>query len=206
VDLVLVDGRSVDFAHRLLGGERVAVYPVFERFDISPISHLRPQPLRQTRFILDVHLGRLTRYLRMLGFDSAYRSDWEDAQIIERAQSEQRIILTRDVGILKQKRVTHGYWLRNSEPGKQLIEVLEALDLRGQLKPFTRCMDCNGTIRPAPAELLDRMVDPDILVRFDRFWRCANCGKVYWRGSHYRRMLEAVQRINEQRESTEVRP
>jgi uncharacterized protein with PIN domain len=67
-------------------------------------------------------------------------------------------------------------------------------------------MDCNGTIRPAPAELLDRMVDPDILARFDRFWRCANCGKVYWRGSHYQRMLEAVQRINEQRESTEVRP
>ena len=206
IDLVLVDGRSVNFAHRLVGGERVAVYPVFERFDISPIAHLRPQPLRQTRFILDVHLGRLARYLRMLGFDCAYRSDWEDAQIIERARSEQRIILTRDVGILKQKRVSHGYWLRNTEPGKQLTEVLEALDLKGQLSPFTRCLDCNGTIRPAPAETLGHLVEPEILARFEHFWRCADCGKVYWRGSHYRRMLRAVQRIEEQRERKEARP
>jgi uncharacterized protein with PIN domain len=206
VDLVLVDGQSVDFAHRLAGGERVAVYPVFERFDISPIVHLRPQPLRQTRFILDVHLGRLARYLRMLGFDSAYRSDWEDTQIIQRARAERRIILTRDVGILKQKQVSHGYWVRHAEPGEQLTEVLEAFDLRRQLKPFTRCLDCNGAIRPVPAGTSEGLVDPDILRRFEHFWRCADCGKIYWRGSHYQRMLEAVQCIDEQRERSEAQP
>jgi uncharacterized protein with PIN domain len=196
VDLVLVNGRSVGFDHRLHGGERVAVYPVFERLDISPIVRLRPEPLRQTRFILDVHLGRLARYLRMLGFDSAWRCDWSDSQIVDRALLDQRIILTRDVGILKQKRVSHGYWLRHTQPEKQLAEVIEALDLSSQVKPFTRCMVCNGLIRSANQETLKGMVDAEILARFQQFWRCADCGKVYWQGSHYQRMLRVVRRID----------
>jgi len=194
IDLVLVDGRPVDFAHQLKGGERVAVYPMFERLDISPLARLRPGPLRRTRFILDVHLGKLARDLRMLGFDCAWRSDWDDDQIIERAQDERRIILTRDIGILKQKRVTHGYWLRNTRPERQLIEVVEALDLQGQLQPFTRCLACNGVIHPLSREAPKGLVDPEILARFDRFWQCESCRKVYWQGSHYRRMLEVVQR------------
>jgi len=103
VDLILVDGQSVDFSHRLRGGERVAVYPVFERLDISPVIHLRPRPLRCTRFILDVHLGKLARYLRMLGFDAAYNRDWDDVTIIDLSLQQQRIILTRNLGVLKQR-------------------------------------------------------------------------------------------------------
>ena len=194
IDLVLVDGRSVDFAHRLVGGERVAVYPEFERLDISPLQRLRPRPLRQTRFILDVHLGKLARHLRMLGFDTLYRSDWSDPEIIDRALKDQRIVLTRDIGILKQKRVTHGYWLRSSEPEKQIAEVIEALDLHGQLRPFTRCLECNGAIRRLPPDQLPESLDPDIAARFERFWQCGSCHRVYWQGSHYRRMLRAVQR------------
>jgi len=195
IDLVLVDGRSVDFAYRLEGGERVAVYPVFERLDISPLLRLRSQPLRRTRFILDVHLGKLARYLRMLGFDCAYCSDADDAGIIDQALAEQRIILTRDIGILKQKRVRHGYWLRSTEPEQQLTEVVEALDLRGRLQPFTRCLECNGSIHRVSHEALAGLVDAEIVARFDRFWQCTSCRKVYWRGSHYERMLQAVQRV-----------
>jgi len=195
VDLLLVDGQSVDFDHRLQGGERVAVYPVFERLDISPLLHLRPRPLRRTRFILDVHLGRLARYLRMLGFDSAWERDQDDARIIDRALAEGRIILTRDVGILKQKRVSHGYWLRSTRPDRQLLEVLEALDLRRQVQPFTRCMECNGPIRPlSQAEVAGR-VEPEIRARFDRFRECEACRRVYWQGSHYRRMSRVVRRV-----------
>jgi len=194
VDLVLVDGRSVDFAHRLAGGERVAVYPQFERLDISPLQRLRPQPLRQTRFILDVHLGKLARYLRMLGFDTLYRSDWSDPEIIDRALRDQRVVLTRDVGILKQKRVTHGYWLRSSQPEDQIAEVIEALDLQGQLQPFTRCLECNGIIQRLPLDRLPESLDPGIAARFEQFWQCGSCHRVYWQGSHYRRMLRAVWR------------
>lgn len=148
IDLILVDDQSVDFPHRLRGGERVAVYPVFERLDISPVIRLRPRPLRCTRFILDVHLGKLARYLRMLGFDAAYHRDADDVTMIDLSLRQQRIILTRGRGILKQSRVTHGYWLRQGEPRQQLQEVLLALDLFRQLQPFTRCMDCNGRIHP----------------------------------------------------------
>jgi hypothetical protein len=132
VDLILVDGEPVEFSHRLRGGERVAVYPVFERLDISPVSRLRPKPLRRTRFVLDVHLGTLARYLRMLGFDSVYARDWDDARIIDLALEQRRIILTRDRGILKHSRVTRGYWLRSQRPIEQLREVLQAFDLSGQ--------------------------------------------------------------------------
>lgn len=195
IDLVLVDGRSVDFAHRLRGGERVAVYPVFERLDISPLLRLRPQPLRSPRFILDVHLGKLARYLRMLGFDTLYRDDWEDDEIIGRALEQQRIVLTRDLGILKNKRVSHGYWLRHTDPEQQLAEVVEALDLHGQLRPFTRCLECNGVIRDVQGDPVALGADPDIAARFEHFWQCDSCRRLYWQGSHYSRMLSAVRRM-----------
>jgi uncharacterized protein with PIN domain len=194
VDLVLVDGRSVGFGTRLHGGERVAVYPVFERLDISPLVHLRPRPLRRTRFALDVHLGRLARDLRLLGFDSTYRRDWEDSELIGHALDEGRIILTRDVGLLKHRRVTHGYWLRNDAPDRQLDEIVEALDLARQARPFSRCRECNGEIEPLAGESLGPGVDPAIRGRFERFWRCRDCRRVYWRGSHYQRLLRRVRK------------
>ncbi len=203
VDLILVDGRSVDFAHCLVGGERVAVYPEFECLDISPLLRLRPRPLRRTRFVADVHLGRLARYLRMLGFDTIYDRTWDDRQIIDRALAERRIILTRDVGILKQKRVTHGYWLRSTQPLKQLGEVVAALDLSGQVEAFTRCMDCNGRIRIALDDEVAGRIDPEIHRRFDHFWLCERCRKIYWRGSHYQRMLRAVRCFADGREPTD---
>jgi hypothetical protein len=92
VDLILVNGMSVAFDYPLRDGDRVAVYPVFESFDISPIVHLRPQPLRETKFILDVHLGKLAKHLRMLGFDTLYRNDYQDPDIIATALRERRII------------------------------------------------------------------------------------------------------------------
>ena len=130
VDLILVDGASVGFGHRLCGGERVAVYPVFELLDISPLNHLRPEPLRELRFVLDVHLGRLARYLRLLGFDVLYETDYEDAQIAAISCAEGRIVLTRDKGLLKRGAVQRGYWLRKTAPREQLAEVVQVLDLR----------------------------------------------------------------------------
>jgi len=197
IDLVLVDGQSVNFSHRLRGGERVAVYPVFERLDISPVIRLRPRPLRHTRFILDVHLGKLVRYLRMLGFDAAYDRDWDDSMIIDLSLRHERIILTRDLGILKQNRVTHGYWLRHHEPRQQLQEILLALDLFRQLKPFTRCMVCNGRIHPAEKAVIRGQIDPDIFQRFGEFRQCEDCRKIYWRGSHYEKMLRLVNKLRE---------
>lgn len=192
VDLVLVDGESVDFTRRLTGGERVAVYPVFERLDITPVTRLRARPLRWTRFVLDVHLGKLARYLRLLGFDTLYRTDYDDATIIRLSLDEQRIILTRDRGVLKHTAVTHGYWVRSTVPRQQLSEIMRVFDLVGDTRPFTRCMLCNGELQRvakdgsrstsaagAPAFRGVRAVPgvrPGLLARFSLPARAANGG------------------------------
>lgn len=195
VDLVLVDGESVDFSHRLHGGERVAVYPVFEGFDIGPVTRLRPEPLRDTRFVLDVHLGRLTAYLRLLGFDCAYRNDFADEQLICIARAERRIMLTRDTGLLKDGRVTHGAFVHATRPIRQVREVLDRFQLEDRIRPFTRCMRCNGGIEWVSKESVGAEVPASVRRDFDRFSRCAVCGKVYWRGSHFDRLRAHFEKI-----------
>ena len=139
IDLILVDGESIGFNYQMRGGERVSVYPVFESLDITPLVHLRSKPLRKTRFVVDVHLGKLAHKLRLLGFDTLFRNDFNNSEIVELSLQEKRIILTRDKRILKQSAVSHGYWIRNNEPKDQLREVVTRLQLEDNFKPFTRC-------------------------------------------------------------------
>ena len=120
VDLILVNGKSVYFTFRPKNQDQISVYPIFESMDITDINRLRPKPLRKTKFILDVHLGKLAKYLRMIGFDALYENNYNDPFIIKTAQTERRIILTRDLGILKNKLVTHGYFIRSIKPKEQL--------------------------------------------------------------------------------------
>ena len=138
VDLVLVNGRSVDFTEVVRDGDFVSVYPVFEGFDITPVSQVRPKPLRHTRFVLDGHLGRLAHYLRMLGFDTLYRNDYHDEQLARISAEEHRILLTRDRGLLMRSAVTHGYCVREAAPRQQLAEVVQRFDLARSIAPFTR--------------------------------------------------------------------
>jgi uncharacterized protein with PIN domain len=194
VDVILVDGESVDFAHLLAGGERVAVYPVFERYDVTPVTRLRPAPLRETRFIADVHLGSLARSLRLLGFDTAWERDLDDETIINTARRERRIILTRDKGILKNGNVTHGYWVRATDPERQLEEVIRALDLAGRIEPYVRCMECNGDLEDIARSDAARSVPLQVFLVYRDFKRCRRCGRVYWRGSHLRRLDKLVER------------
>jgi uncharacterized protein with PIN domain len=195
VDLILVNGESVDFTRRLQGGERVAVYPMFELLDIGPLCHLRPRPLREPRFILDVHLGALARDLRMCGFDSVYRNDFADEDIIAQSAAENRTILTRDIGILKNGRVTRGYWLRSAAPAGQLVETLDHFDLYDRIQPFQRCRICNGLIEPTARETVADRVPQAVLDAYNRFFACSDCGRIYWRGTHYDRMRMRIQRL-----------
>lgn len=109
IELLLVNGDSVDFSYIVQHGDRISVYPLFESFDVQPLIRVRLRPLRTTRFVLDVHLGKLARYLRLLGFDTLYRNDYDDAELASLASAEQRILLTRDRDLLKRAMVTHGF-------------------------------------------------------------------------------------------------
>jgi len=151
VDLILVDGEPVPFSHRLCGGERVAVYPMFERFELGEANHLRPTPLREPRFVLDVHLGRLASYLRLLGFDTLYRNDYDDDELQAISRDEHRILLTRDTGLLKRSAITHGAFLHQTDPRRQLREVLDRFQLDARIAPFSRCARCNGTVESLAA-------------------------------------------------------
>lgn len=192
IDLILVNGESVGFDYHMQGGERVAVYPMFESFDIGPLIRLRPKPLRESKFVVDVNLGRLAQKLRLLGFDSLFRNDLADDEIVELSLSERRIILTRDKGILKNGAVTHGYWVRSDNPVEQLREVIARLQLENAFKPFSRCSHCNALLSPVDKAMLQERLPGDTLQSFNSFVECEGCKKLYWRGSHYRRIREWV--------------
>jgi uncharacterized protein with PIN domain len=195
VDLILVNSRSVDFSYLVQNGDRISVYPVFETFDITPLVRLRPHPLRETRFVLDVHLGRLTTYLRMLGFDALYRNDYADEELARISSSEGRILLTRDRGLLKRSIVTHGYCLRTTNPRQQLIEVLRRFDLFASVKPFQRCLHCNGLLQPVDKTAISQRLLPKTRQYYDEFHCCRVCDRIYWKGSHYQRMQQFVDSV-----------
>jgi uncharacterized protein len=195
VDLVLVDGRSVDFAHVLRGGERVAVYPMFESLDIAPVLRLRPRPLREPRFVADGHLGKLARHLRMAGFDTLWGADWGDDHIVQLSAVQGRTILTRDKAMLRRGDVERGYFVRAVESEAQLGEVVARMQLEGRLAPFTRCRECNVALEELAREAVPDRVPARVRSLYDRFKRCPGCERVYWEGSHFARMKGVLERL-----------
>jgi uncharacterized protein len=192
VDLVIVNGRSVGFDYRLADSDSIAVYPVFESLDISPLVRLREKPLRNPKFICDVHLGKLARLLRLVGFDTLYRNDYTDVQIVEYALPEKRCILTRDRGILKRSAVTHGYCLRSTVPQEQAREVIARFDLHSRARPFSLCIECNGSISRADRGTVLPKLPEKTGKCYEEFHKCDSCGRVYWQGSHFESLRQTV--------------
>jgi uncharacterized protein len=188
IDLLIVDGQSVDFSYRLRDGDRVAVYPLIRAFDLGATGRLLPPPQTEPRFIADVHLGRLTAYLRLAGFDTTYRNDYPDDEIVAISASEDRVLLTRDVGLLKHSIVMRGYFLRETQPARQLVEVLRDLDLVAGAAPFTRCLRCNSRLFVVPKDRVQHLLPARTRECYRDFSRCPTCSRIYWQGSHYSRM------------------
>lgn len=202
IELILANGRSVDFSYIVQAGDRISVYPMFEALDISPLIRLREKPLREPRFIIDANLGRLARYLRLLGFDTLYRNNYPDQEIARIAQQDRRIVLTRDRALLQHKSITHGYFVRSDKPREQVKEILARLDLYDHVHPFTRCLRCNGEMEDVEKHTVDHQLQPRTRQYYDRFRRCTACGQAYWRGSHFERMERLceeflIKRIND---------
>jgi uncharacterized protein with PIN domain len=170
---------------------------VFESFDVGEVVRVRPEPLRESRFVLDAHLGALARYLRLLGFDCVYRNNFSDVELVGVSVSERRVLLTRDVGVLKRSAVTHGYFVRATQPRAQALEVVRRFDLVRAIDPFRRCLTCNGHLAPvAKSDVVDRL-PPRTARYYDEFRICSACEQVYWKGSHYERMLGFVADVQE---------
>jgi len=192
VELILVNGESVDFSYLIREGDRISVYPKFEALDISPLLRLRAQPLRQMRFVADAHLGGLARLLRMLGFDTLFRNDLADHEIRVVNRFEGRIVLTRDRELLKCRSITHGCFVHALRPFEQLREVVEHLDLANSAKPFTRCLHCNSPLMAIDKTAVIERLPPMVAAKYERFQWCESCDQVFWEGSHWQRMRELL--------------
>ncbi|MGE5861991.1 MAG: Mut7-C RNAse domain-containing protein [Ignavibacteria bacterium] len=195
VDMILVNGYSVDFNYIVQDKDEISVYPEFESFDISNAQHLRGKPLRNPKFIVDVQLGTLVKYMRMLGLDTFYRNSYKKNEIIEISLKERRVILTKDKELLKRNEITHGYWLRNNNPDLQIKELINRFDLRNEIKEFTKCIQCNTELINVDKKDIQEKLPPKIREHQNEFSYCRTCNKIYWKGTHYEKMKAAIARI-----------
>jgi len=195
VEIILANDKSVDFSYIVADDDELSIYPMFESVDITPILKLRDKPLRDTTFVLDCHLGRLARYLRQFGFDTLYRNDYTDHELAQTSATENRILLTRDRSLLKRSIITHGYFVREFDPRKQLDEVIRRFDLKQQITPFGRCTRCNGLVEAVDKKAVADQLEPKTRKYFDTFWQCADCGQIYWEGSHVKHMLKLTDEV-----------
>jgi hypothetical protein len=195
VEAIVVDGASVDFTYLAHGGEHIDVFPIFEPVATTPLVPLRPPLPSDVTFVLDTHLGQLAVYLRMLGFDTLYRNDYGDEELARVSSNEGRILLTRDRGLLKRGIVTFGYYMRETNPERQVGEALRRFSLFDVIQPFRRCVRCNGLLHPVSKEQVVDRVSPTTLACYDSFHACDSCSQIYWKGSHYEHMRQFIERV-----------
>ncbi|WP_020680657.1 Mut7-C RNAse domain-containing protein [Marinobacterium rhizophilum] len=195
VDLVMVNGAPARLDYCVRHGDQIHIYPDIGDIDDAAIVPLRVRPLPRARFILDVHLGRLARRLRLLGLDCWYRSQMDDRAIVRLARIQERVILTRDRGLLQRVEVSHGYYVRAIRPEAQLREVLARFEPGPWLRPLSRCMRCNGLIETMSGEEVQRLSRPDLEREFSVIYRCVGCHQLYWQGSHYEQLRKYVDQL-----------
>jgi uncharacterized protein with PIN domain len=185
----------VDFSYQVKDDDYVSIYPASISIDVSPKVNLQPQYLEEPRFVLDNHLGKLASYLRMLGFDTLYRNDYQDEKLALLSSSQNRILLTRDQGLLKRNQVIHGYWVREIDPRDQVLEIIRRYNLAKLIAPFKRCIRCNGLLTAVPkADVVDRL-EPRTKMYYTEFRICQACEQIYWKGSHYAQMERFISQI-----------
>jgi uncharacterized protein with PIN domain len=195
IEAILANTKAVNFSYIVQDGDSIQVYPVSASKEIlSPIS-LRPQLPTILRFVLDVHLGKLAASVRMLGFDTLYRNDYDDQELAQISASEQRILLTRDKGLLMRSLVTFGYYVRATNPEQQIVEVMRRYDLFNKVLPFQRCIRCNGLLEPVEKEAIIDQLPQKTRIAIDEFHRCRECSQIYWRGSHYEKMQNFIEEV-----------
>ncbi len=199
VAAIAVNGQSQDFSYLVRDGDQIDVYPISIAEAVAPFVPLRAPTLGTPRFVLDTHLGQLASYLRMLGFDTLYRNDYEDSELAYIASAEERILLTRDRGLLKRGIVTHAYYLRETDPQRQVAELLRRYDLAPAIRPLHRCIRCNGQLRTVPKEQISDRLEPKTREHYQEFSICVSCGQIYWKGSHYQKIQGFVDSVVRQK-------
>jgi uncharacterized protein len=190
---ITANGRPVDLTYLVKEGAQIEVYGFSSKIPLD--WNIQPPLPGEPCFVLDIHLGQLAVYLRMLGFDLLYRNDYSDDELAQISSREQRVLLSRDRGLFKRSMVIYGYYVRNVKPRQQVIEVLKRFDLSNSLRPLRRCIRCNGELQPVAKEAISDRLEPLTRQYFHEFSICPDCGQIYWKGSHYHKMLDFIHNL-----------
>jgi uncharacterized protein with PIN domain len=148
----------------------------------------------RVKFIADVHLGKLARLLRMLGFDTVYKNDFTLDELLKIGEDQSRILLSRNF-LLSKTHTDRCFVVSDENPFVQLKQVIQRFGLMEQFCPFSRCLVCNGVLEGVPKESIGHMLQKNTASYFHEFWQCAECKRIYWKGSHFERMLKTIQTI-----------
>ncbi len=198
VDRILLNGRSVGFDHTVATDADVEVFPVENRDTLPTDKHLQTSQL--VMFVADGHLGRLTRNLRLLGFDVAYDRKANDRQLLDLMARENRALLTRDRRLLMHAIVHHGYSPRSQNAEEQTIEVVRRFKILELIAPFTRCLRCNARLQHAAKADVIEELEPLTKIYYEHFRRCPGCGQIYWAGSHFEKLKKRIKTIQDRLE------
>jgi uncharacterized protein with PIN domain len=194
INVLMVNGSSVDFSYLVAAGDSIDAYPAHDRPGSSAFIALQPAISGSPAFVLDVHLGKLAAYMRMYGFDAYYQNNLDDPALASISAEQNRILLTCDRRLLMRSKITSAYFVRQRIPEKQLEEVIQRYQLADQIRPFSRCIHCNGFIKAVDKSAIESQLLPKTREHYDRFFQCQQCGKIYWEGSHVTHMKTFMQR------------
>lgn len=188
---VKINGEEHSSNYNLREGDSITVYP------FESVSNTNADPIYccPSAFILDVHLGKLARTLRLFGIDASLDTSWEDADIIRLSNQQRRMILTRDLGLLKTGAAQFGYWVRSKDPDQQIEEIFKRFNIRDHISPFSRCMKCNGPKKQIPLSKVEDRIPPKVKQWHSQYWECATCHQVYWKGSHFKNLKKKVEHL-----------
>jgi uncharacterized protein len=193
VDAILVNGQSVGFDHTVANDADIEVFPVGNHNTCHTDKHLQHSHL--TAFVVDGHLGKLARNLRLLGFDVAYDQKANDRQLLDLMARENRALLTCDRRLLMHAIVQHGYCPRSQNAEEQTIEVVRRFKLLDLIAPFARCLRCNARLEEAAKADIMNKLEPLTKIYYEQFRPCTGCGQIYWAGSHFEKLTKRVEKI-----------
>jgi len=191
--LILNGSGSASFSTRVSDGDHIDILPILpskpDLLKLQPASPVTPG------FIADIHLGKAARRFRLLGFDTAWFTGSDDLEMLDIMEAEKRILLTRDRRLLMNNRVVFGCCVRSDSPVEQVRQVVDRYGLSGRFRPFSRCISCNGVLEGRSKEKVNASLQPKTRRYYDEFQGCPSCGKIYWQGSHIRRLQTFVDEI-----------
>lgn len=194
---IRVNGVEAEFEHIPDAAQTIEILPFSKDITVTAPSLLRPKTPLQLRFLADINVLKLARILRMLGVDTSHASSTNLRVVAEEALQQKRMILTRNKELLKLKSIDHGQLLRSEEPEEQLHEVLERFGClqTDSLSLFSRCLDCNGKLYSVNKQEVLHLLEPLTKKYYNEFSRCSGCQKIYWKGTHYEKMLKIIERL-----------